>query len=315
MVLSSGITLLASFICLTSKLCNCKKIFTFLSGVLFILSGKLFIAERKKAIKTIYHPFAGLFILSCIVVYISTFKAEVGVKLRPKSLLQDPIFKYSYGSSFTFAVASLLLTKLTGTFLVFLYIRQHQISWKMQFKKALDPFSDLIHPQTLSRFDIVPEPIANYCKKHGSRNRRASQGAISRDPSPIMIPKSFRTPSFVGAMQSEANDEQLRRSIDLTINRADGGDNDNVLAHISFISGKMVSQQNSFNMGDESRFFNRQFLQQPVDEHVYRKIYSTDYGNIQRQSACDYGEADDLDDDDSNDDDYNHDSRPKTTPV
>lgn len=66
----------------------------------------------------------GLLILTGIVVYISTFKNEVGYKLRPISQFQDALFDYRYGYSFLFLVTSLLLSELTGTLAIFLYVSQ-----------------------------------------------------------------------------------------------------------------------------------------------------------------------------------------------
>lgn len=57
-------------------------------------------------------------------VYISTFKNEIGNKLRPLSQFQDALFDYRYGYSFLFLVASILLSELSGTLTIFLYVSQ-----------------------------------------------------------------------------------------------------------------------------------------------------------------------------------------------
>lgn len=61
-----------------------------------------------------------------LVVYISTFKAEVSYKLRPLSEFQEAVFHYRYGYSFLYLVASLILCNLTGTLCIFLYTAQKQ---------------------------------------------------------------------------------------------------------------------------------------------------------------------------------------------
>lgn len=108
-------------------------------------------------------------ILCGMVIYISTFKTEVGNKLRPKSTFQGPMFMYSYGYSFLFAVCSLILSELTGTFAVFLYIRQHQLDYKTQIENHQFVFNDYF-PST-----IGPYEQRLFCKKHGSRGRRYSR--------------------------------------------------------------------------------------------------------------------------------------------
>ncbi|KAF7489011.1 Voltage-dependent calcium channel gamma-5 subunit [Sarcoptes scabiei] len=87
-----------------SQICRGKQIYILISGIPFILSG--------------------LFILTGIVVYISTFKNEIGNKLRPLSQFQDALFDYRYGYSFLFLVASILLSELSGTLTIFLYVSQ-----------------------------------------------------------------------------------------------------------------------------------------------------------------------------------------------
>ncbi|RWS26803.1 voltage-dependent calcium channel gamma-5 subunit-like protein [Leptotrombidium deliense] len=134
-----------------------------------------------------------LLILAGIVIYISTFKAEVGNKLRPKSSFQGPMFRYNYGFSFLFAVTSLMMCEVVGTFSIFLYIRVHQLEWKKEFEKQ--QYIEYLPTPTLPAND--PPPPIIYCKKHGGRGRRYSRTKeLSRDASPIHIGKSSRTPSL-----------------------------------------------------------------------------------------------------------------------
>jgi len=115
-----------------------------------------------------------------MVIYISTFKAEVGNKLRPKSSFQGPMFKYRYGYSFLFAVCGLMLCELAGTFSIFLYIRQHQFKYKIEVGREQFVY-------------YMPAPNASdavaYCKRHGTRGRRYSRTReLSRETSPCPVP-------------------------------------------------------------------------------------------------------------------------------
>ncbi|GIY57411.1 uncharacterized protein CDAR_368051 [Caerostris darwini] len=61
-----------------------------------------------------------------MVIYISTFKSEVGHKLRPKSSFQGPLFRYHYGYSFILAVCGLMMCEVAGVCTVFLFIHWHK---------------------------------------------------------------------------------------------------------------------------------------------------------------------------------------------
>ncbi|UYV60532.1 CACNG7 [Cordylochernes scorpioides] len=116
-IFASTATLVAGMMLgLVGCLLKRRPVIIFIAGIIFILS-----------VCTVIPVCLGLFILAGIVIYISTFKAEVGNKLRPKSSFQGPMFKYQYGFSFLLAVASLMLCELAGTFAVFLYIRWYQL--------------------------------------------------------------------------------------------------------------------------------------------------------------------------------------------
>lgn len=58
---------------------------------------------------------------------ISTFKAEIGSKLRPRSSLQPPLFTFRYGQSFFLYVIGFISTEFVGVLNVFLYISLQQI--------------------------------------------------------------------------------------------------------------------------------------------------------------------------------------------
>ncbi|XP_074604586.1 stargazin-like protein [Brevipalpus obovatus] len=197
MIIGGGMILLGFGLSSARKICYNIRITNFFSGILFILSG--------------------LCILSAIVVYISTFKTEVGTKLRPKSAFHDPNFRYHYGLSFVFAVVSLMMSELAATFCLFLYIEEHQTSWRQELRQTLNPSHQFYHGlPTLGRPKLqvnVPQSVASYCTKHGGRGRRYSRSKeISREPSPIpFVGKNYRAPSFVGAMLEVSS---VRPSID-----------------------------------------------------------------------------------------------------
>ncbi|CAN7937609.1 unnamed protein product [Ixodes hexagonus] len=91
----------------------------------------------------------GLMILVGMVIYISTFKAEVGSKLRPKSSFQEPLFTYSYGYSFLLAVTGLMSCELAGTFSIFLCIHRYQ----QQLKKKLERHKPVDHLPGCRRYN------------------------------------------------------------------------------------------------------------------------------------------------------------------
>jgi len=97
------------FFCFTGFLKTSKKIFSFISGVCFII--------------------AGLVILTGIINYISIFKAEVGNKLYARSMLALPVFSYSYGYSFIIILMSFLLSEISGICAIFQFIYHHQQKW------------------------------------------------------------------------------------------------------------------------------------------------------------------------------------------
>uniref|UniRef100_A0A0K2T929 Voltagedependent calcium channel gamma7 subunitlike [Bombus terrestris] n=1 Tax=Lepeophtheirus salmonis TaxID=72036 RepID=A0A0K2T929_LEPSM len=86
-----------------------RKILTFVSGIVFILSGLLLFIGQ--------------------IVFIAVFKTEVGGKLVPKTPLSPPLVSYKYGCSFTLLILSFLLSELTGTFAIFYFIYHYQYKW------------------------------------------------------------------------------------------------------------------------------------------------------------------------------------------
>ena len=79
--------------------------------------------------------FSGLIMLVGLVIYISTFKSEVGGKLKPKSTFQPAIFTYRYGFSFLLVVVGFMASEVSGTFAIFLYIGWHRRHWMKKAKQ------------------------------------------------------------------------------------------------------------------------------------------------------------------------------------
>ncbi|RZF45485.1 hypothetical protein LSTR_LSTR009356 [Laodelphax striatellus] len=108
-ILATLLLFFGEFSCLYGQLMRRRRIFTFVSGVVFIISG--------------------LLMLIGLVMYISIFKAEIGSKLRPRSQLQPPMFTFQYGYSFLLYVSGFMAIEITGTCAVFLYISWQQKEW------------------------------------------------------------------------------------------------------------------------------------------------------------------------------------------
>uniref|UniRef100_T1IAZ6 Voltage-dependent calcium channel gamma-5 subunit n=1 Tax=Rhodnius prolixus TaxID=13249 RepID=T1IAZ6_RHOPR len=120
------------FSCFCGQFQRSRRIFTFVSGVIFIISG--------------------LLMLIGLVMYISVFKAEIGGKLRPKSQLQPPQFTYKYGYSFLLYVSGFMSIETAGTCAVFLYIYWHQRDWG---KKTLEMTMMNHHTRKLSSSSVL----------------------------------------------------------------------------------------------------------------------------------------------------------------
>ncbi|KAK7870812.1 hypothetical protein R5R35_005472 [Gryllus longicercus] len=108
-ILATLFLCLGEFCCLFGHFARQRRLFTFISGVVFIISG--------------------LLMLIGLVMYISIFKAEIGNKLRPRSQLQPPLFTYRYGFSFLLVVSGFMASETAGTCAIFLYIYWHQKEW------------------------------------------------------------------------------------------------------------------------------------------------------------------------------------------
>ncbi|XP_068084348.1 uncharacterized protein stg1 [Anabrus simplex] len=108
-ILATLFLFVGEFCCLFGHFARQRRLFTFISGVVFIISG--------------------LLMLIGLVMYISIFKAEIGSKLRPRSQLQPPMFIYRYGFSFLLVVSGFMASEIAGTCAIFLYIYWHQKEW------------------------------------------------------------------------------------------------------------------------------------------------------------------------------------------
>ena len=64
-----------------------------------------------------------------LIAYISILKAEIGSKLRPRSTLQPPLFKVTYGQSFFLFVFGFIATEFVGVLNIFLYISLQEVGY------------------------------------------------------------------------------------------------------------------------------------------------------------------------------------------
>ncbi|KAL1486697.1 hypothetical protein MTO96_008770 [Rhipicephalus appendiculatus] len=149
-LISALVLVVGELLCFLGHLFRRGRVLTFAGGIAFILSG--------------------LMILVGMVIYISTFKAEVGSKLRPKSSFQEPLFTYSYGYSFLLAVTGLMSCELAGTFSIFLCIQRYQ----QQLRKKLDRLKPVDHLPGCRRYQ---QPL----QRHASS---ASQRLLPHSSSP-----------------------------------------------------------------------------------------------------------------------------------
>uniref|UniRef100_A0A1I8Q586 Uncharacterized protein n=1 Tax=Stomoxys calcitrans TaxID=35570 RepID=A0A1I8Q586_STOCA len=108
--LASGIVLLLSFIVFLIPTCSHQNnLYYFSAGIMFIVSG--------------------LLMLIGLIAYISILKAEIGSKLRPRSSLQPPMFKVTYGQSFFLFVFGFIATEFVGLLNIFLYISLQEVGY------------------------------------------------------------------------------------------------------------------------------------------------------------------------------------------
>lgn len=143
---ASFLLLLAYASCLLGYCIKKRGLYTFVSGVVFIISG--------------------LVMLFGLIMYISVFKAEVGYKLRPRSQLQPPAFTYSYGYSFLLYVCGFIGTQVAGISAIFLFINKAQYEYRA--KHLEDLRRGKLRPTT-SNINYLPlEHAAAYypCQRH-----------------------------------------------------------------------------------------------------------------------------------------------------
>ncbi|KFM57176.1 Voltage-dependent calcium channel gamma-7 subunit, partial [Stegodyphus mimosarum] len=151
-IFMSCVTLLLGYLlCVLGTLCRRRPVISFASGVAFILSG--------------------LLILTGMVIYISTFKSEVGNKLRPKSSFQGPMFRYHYGYSFILAVCGLMMCELAGTFTIFLFIHWHKVDIKKKQQHTRHHHHHLHHHSQHKYSDFVGIEDHAQCRRHRGGRR------------------------------------------------------------------------------------------------------------------------------------------------
>ncbi|XP_030763132.1 voltage-dependent calcium channel gamma-8 subunit-like [Sitophilus oryzae] len=145
-LLASCLMLAAFVCCLLGQCVRYRGIYTFVSGLLFI--------------------FTGLLMLLGLIVYISVFKAEVGIKLRPQSQISPPLFEYQYGYSFLLYIIGLFSTKISGIGCVFLFMYRVQYHWK---RKEYDELKKGNTPPSIVSLNRILEPPVSMdypCRKH-----------------------------------------------------------------------------------------------------------------------------------------------------
>lgn len=113
-----------------------------------------------------------------MVIYISTFKSEVGNKLRPKSSFQGPMFRYHYGYSFILAVCGLMMCELAGTFTIFLFIHWHKVD--IMKKRQHQHRHHMHHHHHHHLKDVSEDHVP--CRRHGRGQPR--RGSHKLDTSP-----------------------------------------------------------------------------------------------------------------------------------
>ncbi|KAF7265701.1 hypothetical protein GWI33_020784 [Rhynchophorus ferrugineus] len=145
-LLASCLMLAAFACCILGQCVRYRGIYTFISGLLFI--------------------FTGLLMLLGLIVYISVFKAEVGIKLRPQSQISPPLFEYQYGYSFLMYIIGLFSTKISGIGCVFLFMYRVQYHWK---RKEYDEMKKGNRPPSLVNLNRIVDPPTSMdypCRRH-----------------------------------------------------------------------------------------------------------------------------------------------------
>lgn len=156
-ILSTVLLFVGEVCCLYGHFSRQKRLLTFISGVIFIISG--------------------LLMLIGLVMYISIFKAEIGGKLRATSQLQPAVFTYKYGYSFILYVTGFVSTEISGTCAVFLYIYWHQKDWR---KKGYALRAKFVSPTSMCDADTV-DSLNPFCRRHPSYLSSNSIGCSGSD--------------------------------------------------------------------------------------------------------------------------------------
>lgn len=138
-----------SFIIFLIPTCTSSNhLYYFSAGILFIVSGKL---QFELCLNYVYFslydlPSTGLIMLIGLIAYISILKAEIGSKLRPRSTLQPPLFKVTYGQSFFLFVFGFIATEFVGVLNIFLYIHLQEFNYyNVRTGRALSSVSVNMH--------------------------------------------------------------------------------------------------------------------------------------------------------------------------
>ncbi|KAK9738116.1 PMP-22/EMP/MP20/Claudin tight junction [Popillia japonica] len=162
--------------CILGHCVKHRGLYTFISGVVFIVTG--------------------LVMLFGLVMYISIFKAEIGGKLRPKSQLQPPAFTYKYGYSFLLYVCGFVSTQLAGISAIFLFIYKMQYDFR---KKQLEDYrrGKIPRSQPSSVNYVHVDYVFHSCRRHpDAYNRRHPDAYINSNSIHIQnIPTNYPPPA------------------------------------------------------------------------------------------------------------------------
>ncbi|XP_050298384.1 voltage-dependent calcium channel gamma-4 subunit [Anthonomus grandis grandis] len=145
--LLASCTMTAAFVCSVLGQCvRYRGVYTFVSGLLFVLTG--------------------LLMLLGLIVYIALFKAEVGSKLRSVSAIRPPLFEYTYGYSFFLYIVGLIATNFAGLGCIFLFMYRVQYHWKRKYFDELRKGNRAPSITNLPRIVDPPLPVEYPCRRH-----------------------------------------------------------------------------------------------------------------------------------------------------
>ncbi|XP_018324336.1 voltage-dependent calcium channel gamma-5 subunit isoform X2 [Agrilus planipennis] len=156
--------------CLLGQCSKHRRLFTFVSGVVFVVSG--------------------LVMLLGVIMYISVFKSEVGSKLRPKSQLHPPIFNYRYGYSFLLYLSGIVASELAGLSAIFLFICRMQETFRLQ--NLEDVKLGKAGPSSVNYLH-VDQAVFYPCQRHPQAyiNSNSSIHVPTNFPSPVQNRRYF----------------------------------------------------------------------------------------------------------------------------